>query len=259
MHEQILRMASDMSRVSIELVPRDAEAITREVRELRECLPYVDTINIPDIQRFSLRSWDAAAMVQGSFRSVIPHIRAIDIDPKGPLPGLDTPDLKEVLIIKGDPPADLNHRVFPNTSDAIIRRYVREAPHLKVYAAFDPYRRAPYRELEELARKRDAGACGFFTQPLFDMRMLDLCREWLQDETVFWGFSPVIGPKSRSYWETTNHIVFPHDFSPTLEANLAFARQAIQEVRAGGGSVYLMPLRVRLASYLSPLADVLMT
>ncbi|MCH4091005.1 methylenetetrahydrofolate reductase [Acetobacter sp.] len=246
-----------MSRVSIELVPRDAETLEREVQELRSCLPFVDTINIPDIQRFSLRSWDAADMVRDRFNSAIPHIRAIDIDPKGPLPGLDRPDLTEILIIKGDPPADLSRRVFPNSSDSIIRRYQREAPHLKIYAAFDPYRRAPYQELEELARKRDAGACGFFTQPLFDMRMLDLCREWLRDETVFWGFSPVIGPKSRSYWETTNHIVFPHDFAPTLEENIAFARKAIRSVRADGGSVYLMPLRVKLPSYLAPLADIL--
>ncbi|AQS84142.1 MAG: methylenetetrahydrofolate reductase [Acetobacter aceti] len=246
-----------MSRVSIELIPRNAEALTRDIQELRECLPFVDTINIPDIQRFSLRSWDAARMVQRNFSSVIPHIRAIDIDPKGPLPGLDTPGLSEILIIQGDPPADLSRRVYPNTSDSIIRRYAREAPHLKIYAAFDPYRRAPYRELEEVARKRDAGACGFFTQPLFDTRMLDLCREWLRDETVFWGFSPVIGPKSRSYWETTNHIIFPHDFDPTLESNLRFARQAIAEVRAEGDSVYLMPLRIKLSNYLSPLADVM--
>lgn len=246
-----------MSRVSIELVPRDREALSNEVAELKNCLPFIETINIPDIQRFSLRSWKAAELVAGRFRAVIPHIRAIDIDPKGPLPGLDQPDLTEILVVKGDPPADLSRRVFPNTSDAIIRRYLREAPHLKVYAAFDPYRRAPYRELEDLARKRDAGACGFFTQPLFDMRMLDLCREWLRDEAVFWGFSPVIGPKSRSYWETTNHIVFPRDFQPTLEANITFARKAIAEVRKEGHSVYMMPLRVRLSSYLGPLAEVL--
>lgn len=246
-----------MSRVSIELVPRDADTIQREVAELRACLPFVDTINIPDIQRFSLRSWEAATLVRPNFRSVIPHVRAIDIDPNGPLPGLDVPDLTEILVVKGDPPADLSRRVFPNTSDAIIRRYRREAPHLKVYAAFDPYRRAPYKELEDVARKREAGACGFFTQPLFDMKMLDLCRDWLHDQQVFWGFSPVIGPKSRSYWETTNHIVFPRDFEPTMEANLTFAEQAIREVRDDGDSVYLMPLRVKLANYLRPLEGVL--
>lgn len=246
-----------MSRVSIELVPRDEETLRREIAEVRACVPFVDTINIPDIQRFSLRSCAAAKIAAPDFKSVIPHIRAIEVNPHGPLPGVDDPSLTEILVVKGDPPADLSRRVYPNTSDAIIRRYAREAPHLKIYAAFDPYRRAPYKELEDLARKREAGACGFFTQPLFDFRMLDLCREWLRDEKVFWGFSPVIGPKSRSYWETTNHIVFPHDFEPTMEANLAFAKKAIREVRSGGGSVYLMPLRVKLANYLSPLEEVL--
>ncbi|NHO32783.1 methylenetetrahydrofolate reductase [Acetobacter fallax] len=246
-----------MSRVSVELVARNADTLQREVAELRDCSPAVSTINIPDLMRFDLRSWAAAAQVSDQFRSVIPHIRAIDIDPKGPLPGLDTPGLTELLVVHGDPPADLNHQTFPNNSEAIIRRYRREAPHLAIYAAFDPYRRAPWQELEEVARKKDAGACGFFTQPVFDNRMLDLCREWLRDECVFWGFSPVIGPKSRSYWETTNHIVFPQDFEPTLDANIAFAETAIRDIRDDGGNVYLMPLRVKLASYLGPLAGVL--
>ncbi len=246
-----------MSRVSVELVARDEETIRREATELRDCLPAVSMINIPDIIRFDLRSWEAARMVAGQFSSVVPHIRAIDIDPNGPLPGLDVPGLTEILVIQGDPPADLGHRTWPNTSESVIRRYRREAPHLAVYAAFDPYRRAPYRELEDVARKKDAGACGFFTQPVFDSRMLDLCRDWLRDETVFWGFSPVIGPKSRSYWETTNHIVFPRDFEPTLDANISFAERAVREIRDEGGNVYLMPVRIRLASYLAPLAGVL--
>ncbi|GBR04021.1 methylenetetrahydrofolate reductase [Acetobacter oeni] len=246
-----------MNRVSIELVARDPETLEREVEDLRACVPGISTINIPDLMRFDLRSWDAAAQISGRFGSVIPHIRAIDIDPGKPLPGVGMPDLTEILVVQGDPPTDLNHRTFPNTSETIIRRYRREAPHLSVYAAFDPYRRAPYRELEDVDRKKDAGARGFFTQPVFDSRMLDMCRDWLRDEQVFWGFSPVIGPKSRSYWETTNHVVFPRNFEPTLEANIAFAETSIRDIRDDGGNVYLMPVRVKLASYLGPLARVL--
>ncbi|GBQ63288.1 5,10-methylenetetrahydrofolate reductase [Ameyamaea chiangmaiensis NBRC 103196] len=246
-----------MGRIAVELVPRDADNLLADARMVRDCFPVADTINIPDLLRLPLRSWDAARMVReaGLTGAAVPHVRAIDIAPDGPLPGLDDPDLREILVVRGDPPADLRHTVYPNTAEDVIARYRRAAPHLRIYAAFDPYRRAPYRELEAMRRKRDAGADGFFTQPLFDRKMLDLCLEWLRGESVFWGLSPVIGPKSRSYWETTNHVVFPRDFAPTLDANIAFARETMRTVAAEGGSVYLMPLRVRLERYLPPLLD----
>ena len=239
--------------VSVELIPRDTETLLRDAAEVRSCFPLADMINIPDLLRFPLRSWDAAALVRPHFPNVIPHIRAIDIAPDAPLPGVGQEGLEAVLVVQGDPPSDLRHLTYPNTTESIIRRYRAEAPHLSVYAAFDPYRRAPYREMEAIARKKDAGAVGFFTQPIFDMRMLDLCMNWLHGENVFWGISPVVGPRSRSYWETTNHVIFPHDFDPTLEANIAFARQMMDTVAQAGGNTYLMPLRVKLERYLIPL------
>jgi methylenetetrahydrofolate reductase (NADPH) len=242
-----------MTRISVELIPRDDESLLRDAAGVREHFPLADTLNVPSLMRFPLQGWDAVPLLRPILPRVVPHIRAIDVDPDGPLPGVEIAGLEEVLVVRGDPPADLGHRTFPNSSESVIRRYRREAPHLTVYAAFDPYRRAPYRELEALARKKDAGAEGFFTQPVFDPRMLDLCMGWLAGETVFWGLSPVIGPKSRSYWETTNHVVFPHDFEPTIEANIAFACRAIRTVRDAGGHVYLMPLRVKLERYLAPI------
>ncbi|MBB2201868.1 methylenetetrahydrofolate reductase [Gluconacetobacter tumulisoli] len=244
-----------MTRISVELIPRDAETLLRDAAEVRDCFPVADTLNVPDLMRFALRSWDTVPMLRPVLPRVVPHVRAIDIDPDGPLPGLDPDGPSEILVVRGDPPSDISRRTFPNSSESVIRRYRREAPHLTVYAAFDPYRRAPYRELEAVARKKDAGAMGFFTQPVFDRRMLDVCMGWLAGETVFWGLSPVIGPKSRSYWETTNHVVFPRDFASTIDANVAFACDAIRTVRAQGGHVYLMPLRVKLSRYLAPIQD----
>ncbi|GBR54890.1 5,10-methylenetetrahydrofolate reductase [Acetobacter pomorum] len=244
-----------LSRLSVELIPRSAEALAADVATVKATFPVADTLNIPDLMRFPLRSWDAAALVHPQFGNVIPHIRAIDIAPNAPLPGVDQPGLEEILVVHGDPPADLSHRTYPNSTESIIRRYRQEAPHLKVYAAFDPYRRAPWKELEDVARKKEAGAIGFFTQPVFDMKLFDLCREWLQNECVFWGLSPVIGPKSRSYWETTNHVVFPHDFSPTLEANIQFAQTVLKELAQEKGKAYLMPVRIKLEHYLPALRD----
>ncbi|ARW10150.1 methylenetetrahydrofolate reductase [Acetobacter ascendens] len=244
-----------LSRLSVELIPRSAEALAADVATVKAHFPAADTLNIPDLMRFPLRSWDAAALVRPQFGNVIPHIRAIDIAPDAPLPGADQPGLEEILVVHGDPPADLSHRTYPNSTESIIRRYRREAPHLKVYAAFDPYRRAPWKELEDVARKKEAGAIGFFTQPVFDLKLFDLCREWMQGECVFWGLSPVIGPKSRSYWETTNHIVFPRDFSPTLDANIQFAQTVLKELAQEKGKAYLMPVRIKLEQYLPALLD----
>jgi methylenetetrahydrofolate reductase (NADPH) len=242
-----------LARLSVELVPRTPEDLINEARTVKALFPAADTLNIPDLMRFPLRSWDAAKLAQPYCKRVIAHIRAIDIAPDAPLPGANQLGLEEVLVVHGDPPADLSRRTYPNNSESVIRRYRREAPHLRVYAAFDPYRRAPWQELEDIARKKDAGAEGFFTQPVFDFKLFDLCREWLKNETVFWGLSPVIGPRSRSYWETTNHIVFPHDFDPTLEANVAFAGKVLRELSHTQGNAYLMPVRIKLEQYLPPL------
>ncbi|MFS3134299.1 methylenetetrahydrofolate reductase [Gluconacetobacter sacchari] len=244
-------------RLSVELIPRDAATLRRDAALVREHFPLADMLNVPSLMRFPMQGWDAVPLLRPIVPRVVPHVRAIDIDPDGPLPGVDVAGLTDVLVVRGDPPADLSRRTFPNSSESVIRRYRREAPHLTVYAAFDPWRRAPWREMEAVARKKEAGAAGFFTQPVFDMRTLDLCMGWLEGERVFWGISPVIGPKSRSYWETTNHVVFPHGFDLTLEANIAFAVRAIGAIGAAGGHVYLMPLRVKLDAYLGPIQQAL--
>ncbi|EHH67896.1 methylenetetrahydrofolate reductase [Gluconobacter morbifer] len=248
-----------MTCVSIELVPRSKEALRADVETVRHVLPQVGMLNIPDLLRFDLRSYEAASEVAGEYPlEVIPHIRAIDIAPGAPLPGVNLPNLKAVLVVAGDPPpAGGGHVIYPNTSTQIIERYRREAPHLDVYGVFDPYRRAPWLELEEVARKRDAGVRGFFTQPLFERPMLELCMDWLRDDTVFWGISPVLGERSRRYWERINHVVFPHDYDGTLEGNIAAARQMLTMIREKNDNAYIMPLKVDLASYLGELSDII--
>ena len=244
-----------LTRLSVELVPRSRQDLLEETHLVRTLFPIADTINIPDLFRFPLRSWQATSLIYPLYQQVIPHIRAIDIAPDTSLPGIDNPHLKEILIIHGDTSPDLSHITYPNSTESILRRYKKEAPHLRLYAAFDPYRRAPWQELEDVARKKDAGADGFFTQPIFDRRLFDLCRDWLHHENVFWGISPVLGPRSRAYWETTNHVVFPQNFSYTLEDNIAFARTILQELSTEAGCAYLMPVRVKLEHYLPPLLD----
>ena len=46
-----------MSEISIELVPRSVESLEQELARVREHFPGVGTVNIPDLLRFEMRSW----------------------------------------------------------------------------------------------------------------------------------------------------------------------------------------------------------
>jgi methylenetetrahydrofolate reductase (NADPH) len=243
-------------RISVELVPRNSADLLTDATTVRAVMPEASAFNIPDLSRFSLRSWEACALTSKLMPS-IPHIRAMDIPPGDEVPLARTileSGLSEVLVIQGDPPHDLSKRTYPHTSVEIIRRFKKHHPELKVFAAYDPYRQSFRDELKTLARKLDAGADGIFTQPIFDLRLLEICAEMLRGQNVFWGIAPVLGDRSRSYWETTNKIVFPSDFRSTLDWNREFARSALRVIRSLQANVYFMPIRVDLAKYLTGLA-----
>lgn len=70
---------------------------------------------------------------------------------------------------------------------------------------------------------------------------------------MFWDIAPVLGDRSRSYWETTNKIVFPPDFCCSLDWNREFAMRALRVIRSLHANVYFMPIRVDLAKYLTEL------
>lgn len=46
-----------MKRISVELVPRDEDALRQELALLGKFQDKVDVINIPDLLRFPIRSW----------------------------------------------------------------------------------------------------------------------------------------------------------------------------------------------------------
>lgn len=241
-------------RISLELVPRDEAALLRDAVLLREKFPSVGQLNVPDLLRFPLRSWEACAITHAHFPVSIPHIRAIDMPPDGPLKDIESiieKGIDQVLVVSGDPPQEMGRRVYPTTAVNLIRRLKREWPRLRIYAAYDPYRQGLQAESDYAASKLDAGADGFFTQPFFDIRLLAIHAEILADQTVFWGVTPVTTDKSRSYWAATNHAVFPREFAPSLEWNQKFARRVLEFSRDSGGHVYLMPIRVDLERYLT--------
>ncbi|MEO5348816.1 MAG: methylenetetrahydrofolate reductase [Magnetococcus sp. YQC-3] len=241
------------TRISIELVPRDAAALQAELRQVREAFQAVQLINLPDLPRFSLRSWEGCALVRPLFSHAIPHIRATDILVDQPPPmaeRLRALGLQEVLLITGDPHPDRPAPANACTLLQAIRHFKACMPELRVYAALDPYRQSFRQEYAYLQEKLAAGADGFFTQPFFDLRLMEMYAELLAATPIFWGVSPVTTESSRAYWEKRNHVLFPAHFAPTLEWNRAFARAALAFARQQQSHIYFMPIRTDVVQYL---------
>ena len=243
-----------MKRVSVELVPRDEESLRGELELLKSYHGKINVINIPDLLRLPLRSWEGAGIAQDYFGTVMPHIRAMDVDLDRELSMkeyLREHRITEVLVIEGDPPQDMLHKVYPTQSTDVIRKFHEEMPEVKVYAGIDQYRSSMREELYRVRRKKQAGAAGFFTQPFFDMRYLEVYADMLQGMEVYWGVSPVMNSRSQSYWERKNNVVFPHDFRPTLEWSVDFTKKVMDFAEAKGSSLYVMPIKTNLEAYLA--------
>lgn len=201
-----------MKRISVELVPRDEDALRQELALLGKFQDKVDVINIPDLLRFPIRSWQGAAVAKEYFPASMPHIRAMDIDLDKELAMKDylrAHDIREVLVIEGDPPQDMMHEVYPTNSVDVIWKFRKEMPEVKVYA------------------------------------------DMLQGLEVYWGISPVMSARSQSYWERKNHVVFPHAFEPTLDWSIGFAKEVMDFAEREDANVYLMPIKTNLEAYLA--------
>jgi len=242
-----------LHKISIELVPRGHEELQQEMQLVRDNFPALNTINIPDLLKFPLRSWDACSQAKQIFSRTIPHLRAIDFDLTKPFPLVETFKLNgidTVLIIAGDQPQDMSRRVFRTSSVELIRAIRAQMPDLRIYAGIDPYRSGVKTELDYIKRKIDAGADGFFTQPFFELRLMEIFYDLLPGVEVFWGVSPVTSMRSKDYWGNLNNAIFPPDFEPTLQWNRAFAKQALDFCKGTDSSIYFMPIRVDLIEYL---------
>jgi methylenetetrahydrofolate reductase (NADPH) len=247
--------------VSLELVPRSREALEKGLCTARN-FPGIDFINVPDLTRFSIRSWEACGMLAafsgGPGPGFIPHLRARDFDPAAPFPlagYFRDQGIRRVLVIAGDPPggeaaAPVNVR---EGTVPFIKKLKRELPGLDILAAFDPYRTNIRYELDYLMAKEEAGASGFMSQPFFDLRLLEIYAEYLEGKRVFWGVTPVLSGASRNYWESRNRAVFPKQFRAALDWNIAFGRRVMDFCRAHDFNLYLMPIKVDLEGYLSGL------
>ncbi len=245
--------------ISLELVPRDQQYIQEQTTFVEQHIPQISAINFPDLIRFDIRAWQACQFINHSNLKRIAHLRAIDFDlhRSFPLTGFFAENgIREVLVIEGDKPQDMKRQIYPTTSIALINKLKKEVPGVKIYAAFDPYRNNIRYELEYLAQKMEAGAEGFFSQPFFDLRLLEIYSEYLEGQEVYWGISPVTSENSRLYWETRNRAIFPKSFNPTMSWNTQFGQQVIEFCQKNHFHLYLMPIRIALADYLNNLFEI---
>lgn len=240
-------------QISIEIVPRDEATLHTELATIHQSLPLVNMINIPDITRMKVRSWHGCHVAKSYYPHVIPHIRAVDFDLHEPLPfaaELEQAGITSVLVVTGDTPKTELRPVYPNNSLELIRKICRDHPSWEVYAAIDPYRQDFQTEYRYAMEKLEAGAKGFFTQPFFDLRLMEVYANLLPAIDIYWGVSPVLTQRSQDYWETVNRVVFPRQFELSLEWNRQFAREALNFARERNQHIYYMPIRVNLVEYL---------
>ena len=197
-----------MSKVSLELVPRDEAVLREELAQTKKYEGKIDLINVPDLLRLPVRSWEGAAIAGETFPAV-PHIRAMDIDITKPLPMaeyLREHAIREVLVIEGDAPQNMAHTVYPTESIDVIRKFREEMPEIRVFAGIDQYRGSMRQEDYRIRRKLQAGAVGFFTQPFFDRRFLAMYADMLEGIEVYWGLSPVTS--QRLHGASRSHVMF---------------------------------------------------
>ncbi|OQW73232.1 MAG: methylenetetrahydrofolate reductase [Proteobacteria bacterium ST_bin11] len=237
--------------ISFEIVPRSLEAFDQQYDFVQTLDKAVNIINVPDIQRFDTRSWELATRVDRRQYRFVPHFRAIDFKiESGELYRIvEEYALDSVLLVSGDPPEGLK-RSFYNTDVVDLIRAVRQRfPNLNIYAGFDPHRSGVQDECDYIQRKVDAGAGGFFSQPFYDSRMIDIYAEHMQDLETYIGISPITSKASMNYWEVKNKVKFPKSFQPDYDWNVQFANSVIASAAANGLNVYFMPIRIDLARY----------
>lgn len=239
--------------IALEIVPRKIESFPDEMMPIFARYSKINAINIPDIHRLSLRSYDAALYLAQKGLRVIPHIRAtgqplaqtIDISKK-----LFQAGIKEILMIQGDPPIAVNAPVFEITSIQAIQAIKAKVPQLKVYAAMDPYRSSFKQELTYCHAKLDSGADGLFSQAFFDVELARMYVEQLENVPIYLGHCPVLNESAHNYWTTRNHVIFPKSFKMDMAINGRIAQELIALAEASNNHVYLMPILAPLNSYL---------
>ncbi|MCK5120512.1 MAG: methylenetetrahydrofolate reductase [Methylococcales bacterium] len=242
-------------KFSFEIVPRTHQAFEEQYQFVSTLGKSISMINVPDIQRFDIRSWDTGKKVDRSKHQFVPHFRASDfsLESGDIFRIIEENELDHVLLVSGDPPEGIK-REFHNTSVLDLIRVVKQRfPKITIHAGFDPHRHGLQEECHYVQRKVEAGASSFFSQPFYDIRLIEIYAEHLQGIETFIGLSPITTLSSMNYWEVKNKVKFPVNFKAEYEWNINFSNQAIAMAREVGFNIYFMPIRINLQEYFGKL------
>lgn len=234
--------------ISFEIVPRSEQSLQEQLDFIGNYLPFIDTINIPDLLRMPMRSWAASEHIKRDKYHFIPHFRAIDFNLKESTIQkiIEKHQLDRVLLVSGDPPPNMSHQVYDTNVLDVIALVRKDFPDMHIYAGFDPYRSSIKDERDYMLKKFEAGTNYLLSQPFFDMRLLEIYSELVPHENIYWGISPVVTGKSKGYWEKVNHAIFPKNFQPTYEWNIHFAKEVLNHCSTHNSNIYFMPISINL-------------
>ncbi len=241
-------------KFSFEIVPRTHQAFAEQYEFASSLGESISMINVPDIQRFDIRSWETGKNINHNKHQFIPHFRATDfsIESGDIFKIIEENQLDHVLLVSGDPPEGM--RKFHNTNVLdLIKSVRREFPEMTIHAGFDSHRSGIQEECEYVLRKVDAGANSFFSQPFYDTRMVEIYAEHLREVELFIGLSPITTKPSMNYWEVKNKVKFPMRFKPEYSWNINFSNKVISMASEMNFNIYFMPIRINLQDYFGKL------
>jgi methylenetetrahydrofolate reductase (NADPH) len=241
-------------KFSFEIVPRTNQAFEEQYKFASSLGESINMINVPDIQRFDIRSWETGKKIDRNKHQFTPHFRAHDFSLKSGeiFQIIEENQLDHVLLVSGDPPEGIKRKVYSTSVIDLIRVVKQRFPDITVHAGFDPHRSGLQDECDYIQRKADAGASSFFSQPFYDIRLIEIYAEHLQDiadiETYI-GLSPITTLSSMNYWEVKNKVKFPKKFSADYDWNVNFSNQTIAMAKDVGFNIYFMPIRINLEQF----------
>jgi len=242
-------------KFSFEIVPRTDDAFEQQYNFVSTLGETISMINVPDIQRFNIRSWETGVKIDRTKYNFVPHFRASDFSLQSGdiFRVIEENQLDHVLLVSGDPPEGIK-REFHNTSVLDLIRVVKQKyPDITIHAGFDPHRNGIQEECHYVQRKIDAGASSFFSQPFYDMRMIEVYAEHLQGVEMYIGLSPITTVASKNYWELKNKVMFPASFKADIDWNIDFSNKVIAMAKEVGFNIYFMPIKINLEDYFGKL------
>ncbi len=244
-------------KFSFEIVPRNHQAFDEQYAFASSLGEPISMINVPDIQRFDIRSWDVGKKIDKNKHQFIPHFRAIDfsLESGNIFRIIEENELNHVLLVSGDPPEGIK-REYHNTSVIDLIKVVKNRfPQITIHAGFDSHRNGIQDEYLYMQRKIDAGASSFFSQPFYDLRMVEIYAEHMQGQEVevFIGLSPITTSSSMNYWELKNKVKFPAAFKAEYDWNIDFSNKVIAMAKDLDFNIYFMPIKINLQNYFGEL------